>query len=130
MKRTIVIIAMAALALAGCGTGVPTKPVSAPSPTSTPYSFVDPNIPNADYSPSDGGDTSSDGGSDYSSGSMPGSLQETVLDDLWSNMDFSTRDQICTGWRMNSSLMLDKFMEGASGSYDRATVRAFFNGKC
>lgn len=62
------------------------------------------------------------------------SLTETALEVTWDGMPSGQRREICDGWGMAGGAaqdyLLDAFMNSAGGDFDRATVKAFFDGKC
>lgn len=53
-----------------------------------------------------------------------------AMDAVWNSTPASEQDDICLGWLIDESRMLDAFMEGAGEDFDRAQVRDFFDGEC
>lgn len=53
-----------------------------------------------------------------------------AMDAVWDSTPASEQDEICLGWLIDDSRMLDAFMEGAGEDFNRAQVRDFFDGEC
>lgn len=150
--RKIIVTAIAALALAGCG---PDEPDLKPIPTVTPDATAAEDSAEAGVAVGLG--TDEERLSDGVESLAPVTVTETVtaepteedsgldadtehdiallaLDMTWDGMTPSEQDTICNGWNLGpefEEVLLDSFLEGSGDlGLSRGDVRDFFDGAC
>lgn len=57
-------------------------------------------------------------------------ITDLALELSWSEMSPSDQEDLCFGWDLDSTMMLNAFMDGAGEDFNRTQVRNFFDRKC